>query len=205
MPTPDRSPPLLLRASYWLGAIILPGAMVVGLFYCVGRDGAPPRLPLAYYPGINELVEEGEYQRALDQVDVACHLDFLSRGRISVEIKRISDLSLQRGQLDDHIRASNLLIGLGADDEETSLNLSGSLLRRGASGDYRQAEKLCRELLQKDRNSSKVNCNLGAALLYQDRLDEAEQYFQRALGLDPGLFEARRGLARIQELRGSHE
>ena len=135
----------LLRASFWLGAVVLLGGMVLGLLYSVGRDRTLPRLQLAYYSGIEKLVESGDYRQALDQLNVAIELDFLSRVRIHEEIAQIA---MKNGQLDDHIAACRALIKAGAADELTSLNLAGSLLIRGATGDHRQAEEISRQLLR---------------------------------------------------------
>ncbi|MFP6670199.1 MAG: hypothetical protein VB857_02195, partial [Pirellulaceae bacterium] len=172
-PSLTPAPQPVLRVSFWLGAIVILGAMVLGLLYSAGRDRTLPSLQLAYYPGIAKLVEAGEYRQALDQLNVAIELDFLSRVRIHQEIAQIA---MTNGQLDDHIAACRALITAGAADEVTSLNLSGSLLMRSATGDHRRAEELSRELLQKYPNHPAVNCNLGAALLGQDQLVEAEQY-----------------------------
>lgn len=190
---------LLMRTTFWLGAAILLGAMVVGLFYSLGQDRALPRVQLAYYPDIEKLVGEREYRRALDQIGVALHLDFLARGRIIDEIRMISFLSWEQGRWEDNIRASNLLIELKAADEETYFLLATSLLSRGEKGDYSRSERLSRELLKEFPNQPEVNCNLGEALLYQQRWQEAEQYLVRALELEPRL------QTRIQEMRRSHE
>ena len=192
----------LLRVSFWLGAIVILGSMVLGLLYSAGRDRTLPSLQLAYYPGIEKLVEAGEYRQALDQLNVAIELDFLSRVRIHQEIAQIA---MTNGQLDDHIAACRALIKAGAADEVTSLNLSGSLLMRSATGDHGRAEELSRELLQKYPNHPAVNCNLGAALLGQDQLVEAEQYFLRALELEPGLLPAQAGLAKVREVKAIRE
>ena len=201
-PSLTPAPPPVLRASFWLGAIVILGAMVLGLLYSAGRDRTLPSLQLAYYPGIAKLVEAGEYRQALDQLNVAIELDFLSRVRIHQEIAQIA---MNNGQLDDHIAACRALITAGAADEVTSLNLSGSLLMRSATGDHRRAEELSRELLQKYPNHPAVNCNLGASLLGQDQLVEAEQYFLRALELEPGLLPAQAGLAKVREVKATRE
>ena len=176
--------------------------MVVGLLYSIKRERTLPRLQLAYYPGIERLVDSGDYRQALDQLGVAIHLDFLSRVRIYQEIAQIA---MQAGELDDHIRACNALFEIGAADEVVRLNLASSLVIRGASGDHLQAEKLSRDLLEKFPGHPAVNCNLGAALLGQDQVDEAEKYFVRALELKPGLLPAQAGLAKIRQVRESHE
>ena len=192
----------LLRASFWLGAIVLLGGMVLGLLYSVGRDRSLPRLQLAYYPAVAKLVQAGEYRQALDELNVAIELDFLSRVRIYEEIGQIA---MQNGQLDDHIAACQALIKVGAADEVTHLNLSGSLLMRGKSGDHQRAEEISRQLLEEYPNHPAINCNLGAALLGQRQLEQAASYFERALELEPGLPQAQAGLAKIAEVKATHE
>ncbi|MDE0734464.1 MAG: tetratricopeptide repeat protein [Pirellulaceae bacterium] len=172
--------------------------MLGGLLYSLQRDQALPYLKLAYYPAIDRMVAAGEYRAALDQLAVAIHLDFLSRERIYDEIARIA---MTNGQLDDHIRASRGLMDLGVIDSLTRINLAGSLLLRGKPGDYPEAEQLSRQLLDELPSQPEVNCNLGAALLAQNKPEEARPYFQRALQVDPGFSPAQQGLLRIQQVR----
>ncbi|MFP6766782.1 MAG: tetratricopeptide repeat protein, partial [Planctomycetaceae bacterium] len=156
--------------------------MVAGLLYSIQRDRSLPRLQLAYYPGIEQLVDAGEYRQALDQFNIAIHLDFLRRVRIYREIAQIA---LHNGDVDDHIRAWDSLIKLRAVDALTQVNLSSFALRRGEPGGYRQTEELSRELLRELPYQPGVNCNLGFVLLAQDRLDAAEQFFVQALQMNP--------------------
>ena len=192
----------LLRTSFWLGAFVLLGGIVLGLLYSIGRDSSLPRLQLAYYPAIEKLVQAGEYRQALDQLNIAIELDFLSRIRIYEEI---SQIAMQNGQLDDHIEACQALIQADAANDVTRLNLSGSLLMRGKVGDHQRAEQISRQLLQQYPDEAAINCNLGAALLGQQQWDQAAGYFERALELEPGLLQAQAGLAKIEEVKATHE
>ena len=171
--------------------------MLVGLLYSFQRDQALPYVKLAYHPAIDRMVAAGEYRAALDQLAVAIHLDFLSRQRIYEEI---ASIAMTNGEVDDHIRASRGLIDLGVTDPLTRINLAGSLLLRGNPGDYPEAEQLSRQLLDELPDRPEVNCNLGAALLYQNKPGEARTYFQRALQVDPGFSPAQQGLLRVQQV-----
>lgn len=195
----------LLRASFWLGAVVLLGGMIFGLLYSVGRDRSLPRLQLAYYSAIEKLVQAGEYRQALDQLDIAIELDFLSLENIYKMMDQIEQITVTNNQLDDHIAACQALIKAGAAYELTYLNLSGSLLRRGKSGDYQYAEEISRQLLEEFPNHPGVNCNLGAALLEQQQLEQATSYFERALELEPGLPQAQAGLAKVREVKAARE
>jgi tetratricopeptide (TPR) repeat protein len=191
-----------LRATFWLGVTVSLAGMAAGLLYSIQRDRSLPRLRLAYYPGIEQLVDAGEYRQALDQFDVAIDLDFLRRVQIYQEIARIA---LQNDELDDHLRAWDNLIKLRAIDALTQVNLSSFGFRRGKPGDYRQTEELSRELRRQLPHQPGVNCNLGFVLLAQDRLDEAEQFFIQALQVNPYFGPARQGLAGVQKARALHE
>ena len=176
--------------------------MLGGLLYSFQRDRALPYVKLAYHPAIDRMVAAGEYRAALDQLAVAIHLDFLSRQRIYEEI---ASIAMTNGEVDDHIRASRGLIDLGVTDPLTRINLAGSLLLRGNTGDYPEAEQLSRQLLDELPDRPEVNCNLGSALLAQGKPDQAQPYFQRALSVDPGFRPAQLGLQRIQQWRALDE
>ncbi len=70
------------------------------------------------------------------------------------------------------------------------------------AGDAQRAEALLRPLIVTDPANSDAQLQLGLALLAQDRLDEAEAAFRRALQLAPDYADARIGLARIAQRRG---
>ena len=185
-----------------LATAVLVVGMIGGLLHSLQRDQALPYLRLAYYPAIEKLVEAGEYREALDQLRIAIDLDFLSRVRIHEEIAAIA---LKDNAVDDHIRACEDLMDLQVADPMIRVNLTGSLLRRGQPADIRKAETLSRRLLEDFPGQPEVNCNLGAALLAQGKVDEAEFYFRRALEVNPVLGPAQQGLMIIQQERGSDE
>ncbi len=66
---------------------------------------------------------------------------------------------------------------------------------------YQEALRLYRKLLEIDQASAQTHANMGVALYYLNRPDEARRSFERALSLDPDLATARVGLERLRTVQ----
>ena len=64
---------------------------------------------------------------------------------------------------------------------------------------YRKALHLYRTQLEIDPDKATTHANIGAALYYLDRTEEALRSLERALSLDPTLEMARTNLERMQK------
>jgi tetratricopeptide (TPR) repeat protein len=75
----------------------------------------------------------------------------------------------------------------------------------GQLGDFAAAERMLRDALALAPNHPVLNCNLGVALLQQQRFQEAMASFSRALQLDPHQFEAWMYLGQACDATGACE
>ena len=192
---------LLIPQSVYRATFILSGAvflflMAGGIIQSLRADHRLPDINVEYQGHINSLIEQGDFERAIDQLHLAVKLDFITEW---VPLNKLGNTLLALGDVSQAIDHYRQAIHVNPNYAEAHHNLGIAL---GAVENLDTAIRHLRLAVAIDSNYIEAHNSLGLALQSQGYVDEAIDQYRRAVAIQPDDAESHYNLGQALSTQG---
>ena len=186
----------IYRASFVLSAVLFVLLIMGGIIQSLQADLHLPDLNIEYQGHINVLLEQGDYERAIDQLRLAVKLDFITEW---VPLNKLGNTLLALGDVSQAIAHYRQAIHVNPRYAEAHHNLG---IAFGAADNLDMAIKHLRLAVVIDSNYVEAYNSLGLTLQAQGHADEAIRQFRQAVAILPRNAESNYNLGQALSAQG---
>lgn len=190
------APLLFNRITFYIGVGAVALLVSLGIYQGVRTTGKLPGITLEYGAGIQDMVNAGEYERALPQLQLALTLDDANDAQV---LQILGDSYAALGNNDEAIQHYER----GLDLEPQNASLHRALAKTlQAKGSTQQAIEHIRAAVEFEPDHAPTQERLGVLLHQKGDLAAAIEHYRLALQLNPDAAQAANNLAWILATSG---
>lgn len=180
----------MYRGTFWFSCALFFGLLAAGFVFQVAQHKVPLDVWRQHLAGVDDALQQGDYQRAMEQLDIAVRI----APSDDQAWLRLGLAAQNAGEPDRAIAAFRRVLRMNPAHPGAHYALGALYVQQNALERALHHNQLAVSL---QPQLAQAHENLALTLLKLGRRDEAIAYFQRSLALDPSSPGAREGLAAL--------